>query len=107
MVTPLLGDERVGDEGFAVAARILGRMLRPALHFRLEGVIAVIQLELLPGHGRLADAQLNVIPIEPAATALAAIGPKSRHRHTQRLTGLATGTLRVKHGVSEAPPTLL
>ena len=107
VVAPLLRDEWVIHERLAIAVRVLGRVLRPALGLDLEGVVTVVQRQLPPAHGRRADGELHVLFVEPPGPLLAAIRSEVRRRHPQRLARPAAGTLRPKQRVAEAAPALL
>src|SRR5262249_16313506 len=101
-VAPLLRREGVVDEGAGVTEGVLGGVVRPALVGGLEGVVAVVQGELLPADGRLADADLDDALVGLADAALAAVGAEALDEDAEGPAGGAGGAARPEEGVAEA-----
>src|SRR5437870_4287169 len=92
------------DEGMGVTGGVLGGMFRPVLDDGLEGVIAVVQVELGPRDSRPADDQLDRALVELARPPLAAVGPELLDQNAQRPASAATLAARPEeHGAEAAP----
>src|SRR5262249_29140567 len=100
---PLLDRERIVDKGVLVAFLFLGTVFGPALVAGLEGVVAVIQVELFVADGRRADHDIDDL-VDLTRAALAAVGPEAINEDAQRAAGGAARAARAKEHVPEVTP---
>src|SRR5947209_4248328 len=106
MIGPLFGESGIVNEGFAIAGRVLGWMLRPTFGIGLKGVVAVVQLELGARNAGDANVDVHFAPVLRPGAPLTARRLKSGHVDSQRAALRAYGAARPEHHAAETPPAV-